>query len=322
MWRRLAVSAAIGISSGLLCWAIMRHLGLGACDFNYALREARELLAGRDPYVIFHGTPSYPLPAAIVGLAFIWVKPEIAAGLFFGLSSALLAFGLARQGYTRLLVFLAYPYWAAMITVQWAPLVMASALLPWLLPVTTAKPQLGAPVFLTYPTRRGVVGCVLLLLVSLAVMPNWPLRWLAGVGEHTHYVPLLSLPGPALLLALWRRRDPDSHLFLLNALAPQHWFYDSFVLWLIPQDRREILATVCLSWGAGITRFYFMPHSWPEVGAWAVLWIYVPMLTVILLRGTEAAQRERHSGQLLSLRAPLDDQVPTSQRSLGSYPGE
>jgi len=304
MWRRLAVSGAIGISSGVLCWAIMRHLGLGACDFNYALREAGELLAGRDPYTIFQRTPSYPLPAAIVGLAFVWVKPEIAAGLFFGASSALLAFGLTRQGYTRLLVFLAYPYWAAMITVQWAPLIMASALLPWLLPVTTAKPQLGAVVVLTYPTRRGLLGCVLLLAASLILMPNWPLRWLGGVSQHTHYVPLLALPGPALLLALWRRRDPDSHLFLLSSLAPQHWFYESFILWLIPKTRQEIMATVFLSWGAGITRWYLTPHSWAEVGAWAVLWIYLPMLTVILLRGTEASLRERQKQMFTGVQTP------------------
>jgi hypothetical protein len=304
MWRRLAISGAIGISSGVLCWAIMRHLGLGACDFNYALREAGELLAGRDPYTIFQRTPSYPLPAAIVGLAFVWVKPEIAAGLFFGASSALLAFGLTRQGYTRLLVFLAYPYWAAMITVQWAPLIMASALLPWLLPVTTAKPQLGAVVVLTYPTRRGLLGCVLLLAASLILMPNWPLRWLGGVSQHTHYVPILALPGPALLLALWRRRDPDSHLFLLSSLAPQHWFYDSFILWLIPKTRQEIMATVFLSWGAGITRWYLTPHSWAEVGAWAVLWIYLPMLTVILLRGTEASLRERRKQMFTGVQTP------------------
>ena len=75
--------------------------------------------------------------------------------------------------------------------------------------------------------------------------------------------------------------------------SPQHWFYDSFILCLIPESRQEILATVCLSWGAGLTRFYLTPHSWPEVGAWAVLWIYLPMLAVLLLRGTEASRRER-----------------------------
>ena len=314
MWRRVAVSLAIGISSGTLCWALMRNLGLGAGDFNYALREASELLAGRDPYAIFHGTPAYPLPAALIGLAFVWVRPEIAAGLFFGASSALLAFGLSRQGYARLLVFLAYPYWAALLTAQWAPLVMASALVPWLLPVTVVKPQIGAPVFLTFPTRGGIIGCILLLGASLLLMPSWPLRWLAGVGQHTHYVPLLVLPGPALLLALWRRRDPDSHLLLLSSLAPQHWFYDTFILWLIPKTRQEILATVFLSWGAGLTRWYHMPHSWDEVGAWAVLWIYVPMLTVLLLRATEAARRESERRQFVVEPIPSADRAAAAER--------
>jgi hypothetical protein len=115
-------------------------------------------------------------------------------------------------------------------------------------------------------------------------MPNWPLRWISGVSTHTHFVPLLALPGPALLLALYVRRDPDSHLLLLSSFTPQHWFYDSFMLWLIPRNRQEMLATIFLSWGAGITRWYIMPRSWTEVGTWAVLWIYVPMLGVILLR--------------------------------------
>ncbi len=282
--QRIFVSVAIGVASGLLCRALMRHLNLGAADFNYALREGRDLLAGRDPYAIFHGATSYPLPAAILALPFLRFSPETASGMFFGLSSACLAFALSRHGKWRLLAFLAYPYWAAMLTVQWAPLLMAGALLPWLFAAAVAKPQLGAPLFFGYPNWRGASAAALLLLASLLAMPKWPLRWLIGVGAHTHFVPMLVLPGPALLLALYRRRDPDSHLLLLGSLTPQHWFYDSFILWLIPKTRQEILATVVLSWGAGITRWYFMPYSWNEVGTWAVLWIYLPMLGIILLR--------------------------------------
>src|SRR6185437_4167875 len=187
MWRRVAVSLAIGISSGTLCWALMRNLSLGAGDFTPALREAHQMLAGGNPFIFAaRHYPAYPLPAAILGLPFLWLKTEIAAGAFFGASSALLAFGLTREGYTRLLVFLAYPYWAAMLTVQWAPLLMASALLPWLLPVTTAKPQLGASIFLAYPTRRGIVGCILLLALSLILVPPWPRQWLASLGFYEH----------------------------------------------------------------------------------------------------------------------------------------
>lgn len=309
MWRRLAVSVAIGLSSGLLCWTIMRHLGIGAADFNDALREARDLLAGRNPYRALHAQSSYPLTAAIFGLPLVWVKREVAAGLFFGISSGLLALALTRQGYTRLLIFLAYPYWAAMLTVQWAPLLMAGALFPWLLPVTAAKPQMGAPLFLTFLSKRGFIGCVVFVAITLLLLPTWPLDWLrtlgpAGLRYEGYFVPLLALPGPALLLALWRREDPDSHLLLLCSAAPQHWFFDTFVLWLIPQTRQEIMATVFLSWGAGITRWYLTPHSWAEVGAWAVLWIYLPMLGIILLRATEASVRERQRRIMAGTRFP------------------
>ena len=285
---RVLISGVIGIASGFLCSLFMRHMSLGAADFHYALSEARELLAGRDPYAIFHGATSYPLPAAIFALPLLRLAPETAAGVFFGASSACLAFGLSRSGNWRLLAFLAYPFWAAMITVQWVPLLMAGALLPWLFVAATAKPQVAAPLFLACPSWRGAISAAAVLLASLILMPNWPLRWLPGVGEHTHFVPMLVLPGPVLLLALYRRRDPDSHLLLLSSLAPQHWFYDSFMLWLIPRNRQEMLATIFLSWGAGITRWYFMPHSWDEVARWALLWIYIPMLGIILLRQYQA----------------------------------
>lgn len=314
MCRRLAVSLAIGISSGTLCWAIMRNLGLGACDFTPALREAQQMLAGGNPFIFAtRHYPAYPLPAAMVGLPFLWLKTEIAAGAFFGVSSALLAFGLTREGYTRLLIFLAYPYWTAMLTVQWAPLLMASALLPWLLPVTTAKPQLGASIFLAYPTRRGIVGCIVLVGLSLLLMPHWPRQWLASLGFYDHYVPLFAPAGLSLLLAAWRRQDPDSHLLLLSSAAPQRWFYDTFILWLIPKTRQEILATVFLSWGAGLTRWYHMPRSWDEVGAWAVLWIYVPMLSVLLLRATEAGRRESERQKILSASIPSGDEAAAAE---------
>ncbi len=84
----------------------------------------------------------YPLPAAIVRLPFAWMRPEIAAGVFYGISSGLLAFGLSREGYERLLIFLAYPYWACILTAQWAPLIMASAFFPSCCPQPWPSPSL------------------------------------------------------------------------------------------------------------------------------------------------------------------------------------
>jgi hypothetical protein len=291
MWRRLLVSLAIGAASTVLCWSFLHKFQLGGFDFNWALRSARDLVSGHNPYDYpFDKTIPYPLTAAILGLPFLWVKPELGGALFFGVSSALLALGLTRSGYTRLLIFLAYPYWAAMMTAQWSPLIVAGALFSWLLPVTMVKPQGGVPLFFTYVTRRGFIVCLIFGALSLAVMPSWPQQWLSQIRHYEYYVPLLVLPGPALLLSIWRRRDTDSHLLLLSSIMPQRWFYDSFILWLIPKERREILGTVLLSWGAGLWRWYYMPRSWDEVGFSVVLWIYVPMLAIVLLRGMELAK--------------------------------
>ena len=165
------------------------------------------------------------------------------------------------------MIFLAYPYWAGLLAVQWSPLLSSPA--PFflrLLPATMAKPQIGLPVFFTRASRRGIVACFLLGALSLAVMPRWPLVVVrSNATLRTLRPPLLVLPGALLLLALLHYRDRDAILLLLAACMPQRWFFDSFILWLIPKSRREILATVFLSWGAGIWRWYQVPHSFAEV---------------------------------------------------------
>ena len=290
-WR-IAVSAAIGVASGALCWFLMKHFHQDAADFRWALHLADRLLARQNPY----DTPfeQYPLTAAIFALPFLRLPPELAAGLFWGISSALLAFGLTGHGYTKLLIFLAYPYWAGILSVQWSPIIAASAFFPLLLPVTMAKPQVGLPVLLTRLSRRGLVACGIVALVSLAVMPTWPLLWWRQTGNYQHFFPLLVLPGPLLALALLRYRDRDSQLLFLSALMPQRWFFDSFTLWLIPQSRREIVWTVFFSWGAGIWRWYHIPHSFTEVGRWTVMLFYLPMLAVVLAR---RAKSDNHEGE-------------------------
>lgn len=280
-WR-IAVSAAIGIASGAFCWFLMKRLHQDAADFRWALHLAHRLLAGQNPY----DTPfeQYPLTAALFALPFIRLQPELAAGLFWGVSSSLLAFGLTRHGYTRLLIFFAYPYWAGILAVQWSPIIAASAFFPLLLPATMAKPQIGLPVFLTRLSRRGLLACAVVALLSIVLMPNWPWLWLRQAGNYEHFIPILVLPGPLLVLALLQYRDRDAQLLFLSALMPQRWFFDGFILWLIPRSRREIVWTVFFSWGAGIWRWYYTPHSFITVGRCTVILLYLPMLAVVLLR--------------------------------------
>src|ERR1700678_691025 len=143
MKLRVSISATIGLATGIFCWFLMEHLHQDAADFRWALHLAQRLLARQNPY----DTPleQYPLTAGLFALPFVRLQPEIAAGLFWGISSAALAFGLTRHNYRGLLIFLAYPYWAGLLTVQWSPIIAASALFPLLLPVTMAKPQIGLP---------------------------------------------------------------------------------------------------------------------------------------------------------------------------------
>jgi hypothetical protein len=285
MRMRITVSAAIGCMSGVFCWFLMKRLHQDAADFRWALHLVHRLLARQNPY----DTPfeQYPLPAGLFALPFVSLPPELAAAIFWGISSFLLAFGLTRHGYARLLIFFAYPYWAGVLTVQWSPLIAASAFFPLLLPATLAKPQVGLPVLLSRFSRRGLVACVIVAVATLIVMPSWPALWLRQLGNYQHFIPLLVFPGPILLLALLRYRDRDAWLLFLSALMPQRWFFDAFPLWLIPQSRRAIVWTVFLSWGAGAWRWYHIPQSYTEVGRASVILLYLPMLAVVLLRPAE-----------------------------------
>jgi hypothetical protein len=279
---RILISASIALATGCFCWFLLKHFHQGSADFGWAMRAARYLWAGQNPY----NTPleQYPLTGAILALPFIRLPAELAAASFYGLSSGLLAFGLTRYGYHRLLVFLAYPFWAGILTAQWAPAIAAASFFPLLLPLTLAKPQVGLPVALTHLSRRGVLACLAVVVVTLIAMPRWPWLWLGQLRHYEHFVPLLVLPGPLLVLALVRYKDKDAWLLFLAALMPQRWFFDTFVLWLIPKSRRELIWTAGFSWGAGIWRWYHIPKSFAEVGTWTVVFIYMPMLGLILAR--------------------------------------
>jgi hypothetical protein len=286
MRGRILVSLLIGAASAVFCWQLLDHFHQQAADFQWAIRAARYAMAGKNPY----DTPleQYPITAALFAIPFLRLPPSLAAASFFGISSALLAFGLTRQGYTQLIVFIAYPYWAAILTAQWSPLIMASAFFPLLLPATMAKPQIGLPVALTHLSRTGIGACILWALLSLALMPQWPRLWLGQWGHYAHFMPLVVGPGPLLALALLRYRQRDSWFLLLMSIMPQRWFFDALLLWLIPRSQRELLLTALFSWGAGVWRWYHSPSSFVQVGRWAVVFLYLPMLLVILFRSQEA----------------------------------
>jgi hypothetical protein len=295
-YKNFVVATAIGVISGMLCWAFLHRFHLGAADFSWAHSAARALLSGRNPYANTPiGVIPYPLPAAMVALPFVPFPAEIAGALFFGISSGLLALGLIRQSPERLLIFFAYPYWAALVTAQWIPLVMCAAFFPIAWVACIAKPHIGIPVALTRFSRKGAMAAGLLLFTSLVLRPRWPLEWIAQLHGYQHFVPFLVVPGPLLALALWKWRERDAQLLILACVLPQRWFYDSFILWLIPKSRREIMVTIPFSWAVGIWRWYHIPNTMQQVGLWSVLGFYLPMLAIVLLRSrAERTQSLQH----------------------------
>ncbi len=207
-----------------------------------------DCLAHQNPY----DTPleQYPLPAALFALPFLRIAPEIAAGIFYGISSALLALGLTRESYRRsadfsCLSLLGRRPHRAMAAHHCCQRFLSdpaarhhdeAASRTACFPHAAVSPRTPG-----LPLRGSVKLCRDAAMAAVVAPANALLRALRSI---------LIFPGPLLLLALLRYRDRDAWLLLLAAIMPQRWFFDSFTLWLIPKSRREILLTAFLSWGS------------------------------------------------------------------------
>ncbi|MFL5575712.1 MAG: hypothetical protein ACJ79S_07090, partial [Gemmatimonadaceae bacterium] len=289
--RRALVALLAGVWGFSLAYLVLRTFpDKVAGDFTTAWRAALALLQGQDPFQVirpsaypFDYPMYYPLPAAFVGFPFATLRPAFAGALFFGGSSALLGYVATRESYARLPLFLSVPYLFAAHGTQWAPLIMAVAMLPgpwqgWLV----AKPNLGLALWLWRPTWKGVLGGALILAASIALLPSWPLDWLHNARSSPFArVPLATLPGPILLLAALRWRTPEGRLLLAMACIPQFpFFYDALPLWLVARTQREALNLTWCSWAAfagwlafsfdWTTRNVLMPTALP----WVVALIY------------------------------------------------
>ena len=283
---RVLVSIAVGLVTGLVCFMLLRFYGTAAGDFTWAYSAALDLLHGRDPYRHEFSplwTP-YPLPTALVALPFTIFQPEVAGATFFGLGSALMIFGFTRRGFVPLLVLLSCPFWVCVQWAQWTPLIVASAFFPVLMFVSVVKPHTAAPVVLLHWKVIAIISSVILLAISLIIYPTWPMRWFSQLSEFQGYIPLLTIPGPLLLLALMRWRERDAQFLLLASIFPQRWFYDALILFLIPKTRKEFLYSITFSWGAYIWKQQHMPETTLERGLVCTLFFYIPMLAIILLR--------------------------------------
>jgi hypothetical protein len=285
--RRLLLALLIGAVCAVVCYARLAGQGLGGGDFTWAWRGARMLLAGQNPYrdpSLAPGNPYpydaplfYPLPAVLFAVPFAPLPMELAGALFVGISAGLLAYAISREGLWRLGVFLGAPFWLALGWAQWSPLLTAAALVPPLLPLTLAKPNIGGPLLLTYGTWRWWLASALLGLASLVILPGWSQDWLANLGQNRHSPPLLILGGPLLLLALLRWREQAARLQRLL-------FYDQVVLWLVPNSLRESLVLALCSWLGFLAWLRLEAADTGAAPPYVLVSVYLPALVIVLLR--------------------------------------
>jgi len=163
-------------------------------------------------------------------------------------------------------------------------LLLAVALLPALLPLTLVKPHIGLPIALTRLTWRRALACAVFGLATFAIMPDWPLRWLRLVGGFNGYIPLLTLPGVLLLLALLRWRDLDARYLLLCAIIPQRALYDAPILAAALRTRTEMMVWVLVTW-LYWPLVYIFGNSQEWVARLVTATAYVPLLALLLWRG-------------------------------------
>lgn len=266
-----------------------------AKDFSFPWRAARALLDGQNPYEViravgeypFNSGLLYPLPAALVATPFSQLRPEIAGALFIGLSCALLGWAILRDRPHLLPLFASAPFVQAAILGQWSPLLTAAALLPALQFLAAAKPTVGLAAWLYQPSRIGIIGGVILVVIAFLVVPGWSGDWREVVGSTSKYRgPATTLMGSFLLLGILRWRRREGRLLLAMSLMPQlPVFYDSLILWLIPSTVWRSLALSAASW-VGYLAWYpdrASPLQNEIAFPWLVFTIYLPALVLLLL---------------------------------------
>lgn len=297
--QRLTAALLIGLAAGVFAWLMTLRAGAWP-DFGYPHTAARFFLDGQNPYDVMEGPPGsrapfdqpffYPFTVVVLILPFTYLSTSVACGVFFGLSSAALAYCITRDGLWRLHAFASAPFVLAATVTQFSPLLMLMAFTPWAGFLAAIKPNVGLALFVRKPTVHAVIGSLLLLALSIAVFPSWPIDWIESlrqsVGDATHRIPILQLGGFLLLAAAVAWRTPNGRLLLTLSLVPQALlFYDQLPLWLIPQNRKQSVFLTGAS-QAGMVLWYISlgPDDNPILSAYpfVVPSIFLPALGLVL----------------------------------------
>jgi hypothetical protein len=293
--ERLWLPLAITVWAAVLGW-----LTVGWPWDAVQLRiAARALLSGSDPYaaVPAGGFPFelyYPFPAVLLAVPFAAMSDAVARVSWAALTGAAFAWGV--RGSTRVAA-LSATFVVCLVLGQFAPAMMAVAGLPWLGFLLAAKPSIGLALFAAYPSRKALISGAVFVAISLALLPDWPLRWFEALGTMPQHAPVVMPGGAILLLGFLRWRTPAGRLIGTLALVP-HGAYDAVVLFLACKSLREGLVLAVLSWAGAFASGWLWPHTpeggMPHAGRWlvALVTLYLPALWLVLRQSANASPTE------------------------------
>lgn len=309
--RSRAIAAlAIGVTAGLFA-AFMAARPGAIPDLLYPLTAARHFMEGSSPYAAMPGLKGapppydepffYPLTTVIALVPLARLAAPLAVGLFFGFSSALLAYFITREELWRVHVFASAPFVVAAILGQFSPLVTIAALVPWAGALCTLKPNLGLAILVRQPSRALLLSCATFGLLSLAISPEWLVQWMAGLRGETgnarvHQIPFMQPGGFILLLSLLTVRGADGRLMAAMSLIPQAlFFYDQLPLLLLARTRRQSIALIACT-QAGMIAWWLAARPGDPVVRSAYPYVlassYLPALVVVLLNAKRAPDEE------------------------------
>lgn len=234
----------------------------------------------------------YPAPALLVNWPLHQLSLPIAAAVFMGAGSGLLAWRLSENGFWRLWVLGTPSFVMAVALGQWSPLIVLGAVLPGAAFLLACKPTIGLACFVYNPSWRAMFGVVAITMISIALLPGWPADWLANLRfVEQHPSPIFTPFGWLLGLALLRWRQPEARLLLAMALVPQLMFFaDQLPLGLVGRTRREIVGQAICG-VAAFTAWWAMVAPGDlyvqEAQPFVLAGLFMPALVVVLLRPNE-----------------------------------
>jgi len=301
--RILVALCVAAVAMAGLAW--QAHLrGHGRTDFGMIWFGARAMLAGANPYeLVGPGLPFdwvypllYPGTALVAGIPFAWLSERDASVAFVGVSSFLFSYGITRRSWHLLPLFASEAFRQSVMAAQWSLIFTAALFLPWLAGLVAVKPQAGIPIVASTSAqglRAAAIGGLALLLISLALMPSWPMDWLTLIrGPTDHMRPrVLATGGILVLLLLARWRRPEAWLIIALACLPQTLAsYNLLILLTVASTFKQAGALVLISTAGGYADPYLMhaEHTAEELHRFLanveVATAYLPATLIVMRR--------------------------------------